>query len=88
MRTDFAFDGDVPVDPVSWVPLTHGEIELRVEALREDLRGVYERLRREGLTDGLARQELEPLLALVTKIDRLCGSVGDPLASTSENDWT
>lgn len=59
-----------------------------LEELRTECRAAYEALRTAGADDATARALLGPRLELLAQLDALSGSVGDPLAGTSEDDWT
>ena len=59
----------------------------QLEELREECRAAYQAFLAAGADDATARASLGERLTLLTRLDALAGSVGDPLAGTSENDW-
>ena len=58
-----------------------------LEELREECRAAYQAARAAGADDATARASLGERLDLLARLDARSGSVGDPLAGTSENDW-
>lgn len=75
------------MSPTTNLSLSGNDMD-QLEELREELRAVYRALRAAGFDDTVARAMLGERLGLLAQLDALAGSVGDPLAGTSENDST